>query len=351
MRASAFQSKLAAAAMASGLAAGFHASAAQAASQELVDAAQKEGTVVWYTSMIVDQAVRPLAEAFKAKYPKIDVQFSRASSSDTALKIINEAQAGRVMGDVFDGLGAYTSLRTADLVEPYVADSAAGIPAEFKNPDGYWAAPTVYYLSAAYNTDLVSADEAPKTFEDLLDPQWKGQIVWSIVPQESGAPGFVGNVLMTMGEEKGMDYLKKLSAQGITNMDASQRTVLDRVIVGDFPIALMTYTHHSPISAAKGAPVDWIRMQPVVGSPNTVGLVRNAPHPNAAKLLIDFIESEDGQKVLADGMYLPTNPSVKAKVPELMADGPQPFKVTMMTPEVVTPNLKHWIDVVDQLFR
>ena len=324
---------------------------AAAASPELVAAAEKEGSVVWYTSMIVDQAVRPLAEAFRKAYPKIDVQFSRASSSDTALKIINEASAGRAMGDVFDGNGAYTSLRAADLVEPYVADSASAIPDEYKNPDGYWAAPNVYYLSAAYNTDLVSPQEAPKTYEDLLDPKWKDQIVWSVVPQESGAPGFVGNMLMSMGDEKGMEYLQKLAAQDITNMDTSQRTVLDRVIVSDFSIGLMTYTHHSPISAAKGAPVQWIPMEPVLGSPNTVGLVRGAPHPNAAKLLIDFILSDEGQTVLADGMYLPTNPNVAAKVPELMPSGPKPFKVTMMSPEVVTPNLKHWIEIVDKLFR
>ncbi|MEX6508459.1 ABC transporter substrate-binding protein [Jiella sp. M17.18] len=334
-----------------GLTAALAAAPADAASQELVQAAEKEGTVVWYTSMIVDQAVRPLVAAFEKKYPKIDVQFSRASSSDTALKIVNESSAGHVMGDVFDGNGAYIVLRPANLVEPYVADSAAEIPAEYKGPDGYWAAPNVYYLSAAINTDMVSKDDAPKTYQDLLDPKWKNQMVWSVVPQESGAPGFIGNILMTMGQEKGMDYLHKLAAQKITNMDTSQRTVLDRVIVGDFPLALMTYTHHSPISAAKGAPVDWLRMEPVIASPNTVGLVRGAPHPNAGKLLIDFILSKEGQTVLAKGMYLPTNPNVAAKVPDLMANGPRPFKVTMMTPEVVSEGLPKWIKIFNQLFR
>ena len=323
---------------------------ASAASDELISAARAEGSVTWYTSMIVDQVVRPMAAAFEAKYPGVKVAFSRAGGADQAVKLINEGQAGRVMGDVFDSVSAYTSLKAADMVAQYTPDSAAPIPDQFKDPDGYWTAPNVYYLSAAINTDLVSPDQAPKTYEDLLDPRWKDQMVWSVVPQESGAPGFIGNVLMTMGDEKGMDYLKKLAAQDITNMQTSQRTVLDRVIAGDFAIGLMTYTHHSPISAAKGAPVDWLPISPLVASPNTLGLVKGGPHPNAGKLLIDFIVSPTGQKILSDAMYLPTNPDVPAKVPELLPGPPKPFTATFMSPAVVTPNIEHWIDVEHQLF-
>jgi ABC-type Fe3+ transport system substrate-binding protein len=337
-------------ALGTSLAAALLASGAHAADPELVAAAQEEGEVVWYTTMIVDQAVRPLVAAFEEAYPGIDVEFSRAGGAETALKVINEGTAGRMAGDVFDSISAYSSIRSADLVEPYTPASATGIPEQFKDPEGYWHAPNVYYLSAAINTDVVDPDEAPQTFEDLLDPEWQDQMVWSVVPQESGAPGFVGNVLMTMGEADGMEYLERLAAQGITNMDTSQRTVLDRVILGDFPIGLMTYTHHSPISAAEGAPVDWLRIEPLVASPNTVGLIRGGPNPNAGKLLVDFILSPEGQSILAEAMYLPTSLEVPALVPELEADGPTPFTATFMSPDVIEEGLADWIEIVDRLF-
>ncbi len=328
----------------------FSIGSAQAASDELIAAATKEGKVVWYTTMIVDQAVRPIAKAFEEKYPGISVEFSRASSSDTGLKIINEGQAGRRTGDVFDGSGSYTAAKAAGMVEPYTADSAQELDPGARDPDGYWAVANYYFLTAAYNTDLVSADEAPKTYEDLLDPKWKGKMVWSVVSEPTGAPGFAGNMLMSKGEDAGMDYLKKLADQDVVNMTTSQRTVLDKVILGEFPVGLMTFNHHIPISKAKGAPVEWIAMEPLVSSASLVGLIKDAPHPNAGKLLIDFILSQEGQKVIASAGYLPSHPKVAAKVPSLMPNGPKPYATTFMSPKTVEENLKPWIKTIDDLF-
>jgi len=326
------------------------ATGAHAASADLVAAAEAEGTVTWYTTMIVDQAVRPIVAAFEAKYPKIKVEFSRAGSGDTALKIINEGQAGRMMGDVFDGTATYASVKPAGAVEPYTPASAAGLGENFKDPDGNWHALNFYFLTVVYNTDLVKPEDAPKSFEDLLDPKWKDQMVWSVVPEPVAAPGMAGNMLMSMGEEKGMAYLDKLADQNITNMTSSQRTVLDRVIVGDFPIGLMCFNHHVAISQGKGAPIDWIRMEPVVASASLLGLIKGGPNPNAGKLLIDFILSEEGQNVLATTGYLPTRPGVTAKVPDLLPNGPSPFETQFMSPALVEDKLPGWIDIINSKF-
>mgnify|MGYP005995042747 CR=1 FL=1 len=323
---------------------------AAAASADLIAAAEAEGKVVWYTTMIVDQAVRPIAAAFEAKYPGIKVEFSRAGSGDTALKIVNEGQAGRMMGDVFDGTATFASVMPAGAVEPYVPESAAGIPDTFKSSDGSWHALNFYFLTTVYNTDLVAPEDVPKTYEELLDPKWKGQMVWSVVPEPVAAPGFAGNVLMTMGEEEGTAYLDKLAAQDITSMSSSQRTVLDRVIVGDFPIGLMCFNHHVAISQDKGAPVDWIRMEPLVASASLLGLIKGGPNPNAGKLLIDYILSEEGQTVLAGTGYLPTRPGVASKVPDLVPTGPTPFETTFMAPDVVEDTLPNWIKLIDDKF-
>jgi ABC-type Fe3+ transport system substrate-binding protein len=321
-----------------------------AVSADLVAAAEKEGKVVWYTTMIVNQAVRPIADAFMKKYPKIKVEFTRAGSGDTALKIINEHQAGRMMGDVFDGTATFSSIMPAGAVQTYKAAESSAYPDELKDPDGYWTALNLYFLTAAYNTNLVKPDQVPKSYDDLLDPKWKGQMVWSTVPEPVAAPGFLGNMLLLKGDKGGMEYIDKLAAQKVTNMSSSQRTVLDRVIVGDFPLGLMVFNHHVDISKEKGAPIEWLHMEPLVSAASLVGLIKGGPNPNAGKLLIEYMLSEEGQKVLAGTSYLPAHPKVPATIPTLLPTGPKPFKYTMMSPKIVDANLKTWIKLLNEKF-
>ena len=94
------------------------------ADDALYEAAKKEGQVVWYTSLIVNQAVRPLVEAFNKKYPGVEVKYARGDSGPNAIKVINEARAGRVEGDVFDGIATTAPLLKAGLVEPFTPSEA-----------------------------------------------------------------------------------------------------------------------------------------------------------------------------------------------------------------------------------
>lgn len=324
---------------------------ALAASEELIAAAKEEGNVVWYTTLIIDQAVRPLVAAFEAKYPGIEVSFARAGSGETALKIINEGQAGRPQADVFDGTATYSSVGPAGLVEAYIPDTVTDFAESNRDKDGFWHALNLYYLTAAYNTDLVSAEEAPNTFEDLLASEWKDQMVWSFEPEPAAAPGFVGNILTYMGEDKGMEYLHALNEQNITNMVASQRAVIDRVILGDFKLGLMTFSHHSVISQGKGAPIEWVRMEPLVNAASLMGLVKGGPNPNAGKLFIDYMMSKEGQEVLAGAGYIPAHPDVDAKVASLKPNGSdQTFTYTAMTPDVVASKLPGWIKIAAEIF-
>ena len=323
---------------------------ATAVDQALIDAATEEGAVTWYSTLIIDQAVRPLAAAFEEKYPGINVSFSRATNSDTALKIINESKAGRVQGDVFDGALSILPLMEAGLVEPYKSESAEAFPDDLKDPDGHWTTTHQYFLTAGYNTSMVSPEDAPKTYEDLLDPKWKGNLAWTNDLTPNGPPGFIANILTHMGEEDGMEYLRKLAEQQPASIPGSQRVVLDRVIGGEYPVGLMTFNHHSAISGAKGAPVDWIKMEPVVATTSSIGIVKNAPHPNAAKLFVEFVLSDEGQKVLAEAFYLPARPGVEAKVPELQPDVGN-FEVTSIGPAKVAESLEKWTAIYNELFR
>jgi ABC-type Fe3+ transport system substrate-binding protein len=323
-------------------------STARAQDSALYDAAKKEGEVVWYTSLIVNQAVRPLIAAFNKKYPGIEVKYSRGDSGPNAIKVINEARAGKVEGDVFDGIATTPPLLKAGLVERFVPADADKYPPALRDPEGRWNALVLYFLTPGVNTQIVGKDEI-KSAQDLLNPKWKGKIAWSTEPS-SGAPVYVGAVLQTMGEDKGMDFLRALAKQNIVNVDATNRAILDQVILGQYAIALSIFNHHAVLSEKKGAPVTWLKVEPIPAPFHSIGLVKNAPHPNAAKLLIDFLLSEEGQRTFADVEYLPAMPSVPAKTPDVKPEAGG-FKATFISPALASENIDHWVKIKKELFN
>ena len=126
--------------------------------------------------------------------------------------------------------------------------------------------------------------------------------------------------------------------------------MLDQVIAGQYPLALMTFNYHSVISADQGAPVRWLPMQPAIQIPNPAGLVRNSPHPNAGKLLLEYLVSEEGQRVFRDANYIPANPAVPPKDPTLTPSGGH-FSATLITPETTAAKLDGWTAIYNQLFK
>jgi iron(III) transport system substrate-binding protein len=321
----------------------------RAADRALIEAAKKEGRVAWYTTLIVNQAIRPLQQAFEQKYPGVRLEYSRADDSPTALKIVTEARAGGVQADIFDGLYNMMALRRAGLLAPYRPPNVDQFPQALRDPDGYWIAILIYVFAPGLNTDLVSLSEAPKTLRDLLDPRWRGKMAWN--PNSiAGAPGFVGNVLISIGEERGMEYLRALSQQQIVNVEASSRAILDQVIAGEYPIGLMMFNHHTVISARKGAPASWLKLEPVPVALDGIALLKDAPHPNAAKLLMEFLTSQDGQQVLRQADYLPALPSVPALSPGLRPEDGG-FQATYLSPPTVDRDMPRWSRIVSDLFR
>ena len=328
--------------------AAFACSRAHAEDAALYEAAKKEGQVVWYTTLIVNQAVRPLIAAFNKKYPGIEVRYARSDSGPNAIKIMNEARAGKVEGDVFDGIATPAPLLKAGLVEPFVASEAGKYPPALRDADGRWNALVLYFLTPAINTQLVGKDDI-KTTQDLLDPKWKGKIAWGSEPS-SGAPAYIGAVLQAMGEDKGMAFLRALAKQNIINLEATNRAILDQVILGQYPIVLSIFNHHAEISAKKGAPTAWLKVEPIPAPFHSIGLVKNAPHPNAARLLIDFLLSEEGQRAFAAVDYLPAMPAVPARTPELKPEGGG-FQATFLSPALMSANVERWVKIKKELFE
>src|ERR1700688_396467 len=329
------------------LAAGARADAAEI-SGELIAKAKQEGQVVYYTDLIVDQIVRPLASAFEAKYG-IKVSYARADSQVNILKMLNEQKAGRVMSDIFGLNTGLEVLIAAGAARQFTTANGEELPARYRDPDHYWVSSHLFVITPALNTDLVPAAQRPRSYDDLLAPYWRDKMVWK--PNDlTGAPGFIGNVLISMGEARGMDYLRKLSQQGIKMVNGSARAVLDQVIAGEYSLSLQILNHHAAISARKGAPVDWVRLDPVTVSPGLVGMTKGGPHPNAGLLFIEFMTSKEGQQIFQKADYLPARPDVPPLIPDLIPETGG-FSGTVITPAMTAKGYEHWDDVDKDLFR
>jgi iron(III) transport system substrate-binding protein len=316
--------------------------------QKLIEGAKKEGQVVIYSAMIVNQALRPIAEKFARKYPFIKLTYWRADSEDITAKLSAEVRANNVVADVFEGTGVGEQAVQAGLTLPYYTPAISAYPETYRDLTGMWTPTRLSYYSIAYNTKMVPASKVPKSYEELLDPQWKGKMSWRI-GSASGTPLFITNLRLAWGEEKAKAYLQKLKEQNIVNFGAgSARTLVDRVIAGEYAIALNIFAHHPLISKAKGAPVNSQLLDPVASTAATMGVVKGLRHTHAALLLIDFILSKDGQEILLGAEYFPADPQV-APSPMLASVVP---KTAGMPENFVGPDkLMKYTDSSEAIFR
>src|SRR5215475_2401916 len=315
----------------------------------LVEGAKKEGKVSFYTGLIVDQVVRPLKEGFEKEYPFVQVDFFRGNSENIARRVLTEYQAKRYDVDVVSGSAATSMVQRAGFMQRFYSPHLAEYPAELKDAKGFWGSTNVYFMTLGYNTRGVRPNELPKTYEDLLQPRWRGQMMWS-TSRGSGAPQFIGNILLTMGQEAGKAYLQKLKGQNIAKSTASARQILDLVIAGEYPMAVQIFNHHSYISKAAGAPVEWQPLEPVTATINTIGLAKNSPHPHAAMLFLDFFLSKKGQKIVQLSNYLPSHPEIPALQAELKPGGGRFKKANYINPDVLYDQGNDWVDYFQNQF-
>ncbi len=278
--------------------------------QQLLEGARKEGQVVLYSAAIVNQALRPIADAFMKKYPFVKVTYWRADTEEIIAKLSAEVRARNVQADLVEGTGVGELAVESGLTVPFSTPATNDLPEMYRDPRGNWASTRISYFGLAYNTKLVPADQVPKTYEDLLDPKWKGKLAWRI-NTSSGTPLFITTIRLTMGEEKAAEYFDKLAQQKIINFGSgSARTLVDRVIAGEMTLALNIFAHHPLISKAKGAPVNTQLLGPVPSTAGTMVVPKGVRHPYAAMLLADFILSKEGQAIFAKAEYFPVRPDV-----------------------------------------
>lgn len=276
----------------------------------LEEGAKKEGKLTVYSSLTVGHALRPIIKAFQKRYPFIDAKFWRGGSSKILQKVLAEMRANSLAVDVIESAGITGHMVKIKKLEKFYTPASKAIPQKFRPNNGLWLPSRFSYVGLGYNTKIIAPGTQPKTFKDLLDPKWKGKLAWRS-NSPTGDIGFVTNILITMGDQQGEAYLKKLSRQKVVNFNGSIRTLLNRVIEGEYPVAITVYLHHAVISADKGAPVAPQFLKPVATFAGTVMIPKGVKNPYATMLFIDFYLSKEGQNVLRKAKYFPANPNVK----------------------------------------
>lgn len=271
--------------------------------------AKKEGKLTIYSSLTINQALRPMVQAFNKKYPYVKAEYWRGDTRKISQKILAEMRANALQADLLESSGLAQIMVKAKALEKFDSPIFAKIPKQFLSKNHLLVPSRFSYMGTAYNTKLVPPGTQPKTFEDLLDPKWKGKLAWRS-HSESGDLLFITNVLQTMGDAKGEEYLKKLSGQKIINFNGSARTLVNRVVEGEYPVALNIFLHHPIISAKKGAPVASFPMEPVPAISGHMMIPKGVNRPHAAMLFIDFYLSDEGQNVLRKAKYYPVMPHI-----------------------------------------
>jgi iron(III) transport system substrate-binding protein len=272
--------------------------------ENFIDGAKREGKVVVYTSMTAEQAQK-LNDAFKAKYPFIQPSMFRAVGERLLTKIMAEAQAGKYDFDVVQSAETQAYfLKRKNLLAKYVSPEVKNIQKPFFDPDGYWAAVYMMPNVIGYNTRLVKRNEVPKSDDDLLNPKWKGRI-----GMDHSKPEWFSWKLKRMGEEKGLAYMKKLGGQEF-KLYAGLTILTSLLAAGEFPLVLNTYLHNVEDAKRKSAPVDWVVQDPVFTKFQPIGVGSKTAHPNAARLFVDFMLGEEGQKIIASFGRVPTRRGV-----------------------------------------
>ena len=275
----------------------------------MVAAAAKEGKVVWYTSVDVKVA-EAVAKAFRTEYPNIEIDVERSGSERVFQRINQEYQSAIRNVDVVNSSDAshFIFWKQQKWLAAHTPPDVQRFPAQFKDPEGYFATWRATLSVMGYNTKLVDAKDAPTGYQDLLDPKWKGKLVKS-------HPGYSGTSLTgtyAIVKLLGWDYLEKLSKQGVQQLQSTTATPKS-IASGERMVMVDGNEYNMFIEIDAKSPVKIIYPKegtPFVTSPSAI--FAEAPHPNAARVLENFLFTAKIQQLTVnEGGTRSVHPDVK----------------------------------------
>jgi iron(III) transport system substrate-binding protein len=301
----------------------------------LLEKAKQEGTVSIYTSLATKEST-PLAQAFEKKYG-IKVELWRATSDKVVQRAVTEGQARRHVFDVVETNGPEVEMLArekllSEFFSPYLAD----LPPNAVAPNRLWVTDRLNFFVVAYNTNKYKREDLPKHYEGFLEPKWKGQIGLEATDAE-----WMATIIKKLGTERGMKLFERLSAMR-PDVRKSHILLAEMVGAGEVPVALTVYNSEVESLKRRGGPMDWAPVEPVVGRPQGIAVARDAPHPHAALLFVDFVLSPEGQELFNAMGRVPSSLKVKSTLNN--------FPYTMVDPATVLDESEKWEALWNKLF-
>jgi iron(III) transport system substrate-binding protein len=308
----------------------------------LEEGAKKESEIVFYTSLSLTDYPKILPH-FEKSYPFIKTNTYRATPSGLFTRVDTEARTGRFAADVIGSAPVEMwQLKQRKLSASYLSPERRALQPGSFDAEGYWQAFDVTPLALAFNTKQVPANDAPRSYADLLHPKWKGRM--SLGTEEYT---WFNILLESMGKQKGLDYMQALAKQELHMPGSSSVMRVQLMLAGESAIAIAARGRRVSEYKQQGAPIDYRILDPYAGEPNFVTLMQRAPHPFSAVLFIDWMLSEEGQTRMAEVGRLSVRRGIKHRpwVQELFQKD-----FVFLSPSSIGPNLNEITEQYNRTF-
>ena len=276
---------------------------------ELVEGAKKEQKLVLYITIDLPQTIQ-VVHHFVQKYSFLDLELHPLETETLVTRIQDEARSGMSTWDVvLGGGGLFQPLMEANLVASYHSPQREAVSEALNDSEGYWSA---YYINPyvlSYSTTLVKEAEIPRTYDELLEPRWKG----NRIAIDSTAHGLLRGLTLVWGEDKAVAYLKRLADQQPVMARASI-TAVDSMHTGNVAMVIARAPVIQGYKKKLQSPIDWVFLEPIVAQIDAVMLSSRSPHPNGARLFVDFVLSKEGQSALAGIQQIPVRRDIEPRL-------------------------------------
>lgn len=266
-----------------------------------VEKAEQEGSLVLY-SPDPEVGSAQLLAAFNKDFPKITTNFIRLQTGALYQKLQTERRANVFLVDVLQltDIGFVLDMQKRNGYMRYVSPEMTGYKADYKStPEGYWTWSSFIMAGIAYNPKLVPADKVPKSWKDMLEPRWAGT-----VNTKASTSGLQHISWYELKQLYGDDYWKKFAELKPRAFDSYVQQY-DRLVSGQDAVIHTAQLSGYLLAKAKGAPIEFVYPEEgMMNAPGFMGAVAEAPHPNAARLFMDWFLSKHGQEIYDKIMLL-----------------------------------------------
>ncbi|HKA33850.1 MAG TPA: extracellular solute-binding protein [Candidatus Binatia bacterium] len=309
----------------------------------LVAGARSEGVLEWYGSLQAAD-VRELLDLFKKRYPFIEVRYTRGGGTNVVGRALTERKAGADRADMIMGRGSlHDTLMKAGMVAKNLTPVRRDIRDGFMDSAGAFFGTYTYSLVPGYNTKLVPASQVPASYRDLLDPAWKNQMAMDYEGYD-----WLAGMLDLMGEAKGLEFARAMARQGV-RLQRGHTLLTQLMAAGEFKLIVDGYNYQLQTFKEKGVPVDYVVTVTdpmILKEPSGIWILKRAPHPHGAALLVDLLFSREVQQI-----FVGQNRLAARKDMDWNFGGKRVGKIHILSAEQWGPKYDRLVKQFGEIFR